>query len=166
LTEWRLRLLGQWRESTILWFVVKPQAAEECTMKLARKMVKADVPSVAMGDIAFLLLIFFVILARAEDDSHLRWEPANIPKVENLGTSEVSVLINDKHKVFLNGAPVGTDQLAGMITARLVNRPAGQRKVRLKAHQTAPASIFEPVIEAISVAGGELEHVLEEKREK
>ena len=62
-------------------------------MKCVRKTVKADVPSVAMGDIAFLLLIFFVILARAEDDSHLKWQPANIPKVENLGNSEVSVLI-------------------------------------------------------------------------
>lgn len=127
-------------------------------------MVKADVPTVAMGDIAFLLLIFFVILARAEDDSHLKWQPAAIPKVENLGTSEVSVLINDDHKVFLNGAQVGIDQLAGMITTRLENRPGGDRKVRLKSHDTAPASIFEPVIEAISTAGGELEHVLEERR--
>lgn len=129
-------------------------------------MVKADVPTVAMGDIAFLLLIFFVILARAEDDSHLKWQPAAIPKVENLGTSEVSVLINDDHKVFLNGAQVGIDQLSGMITSRLENRPGGDRKVRLKSHDTAPASIFEPVIEAISAAGGELEHVLEERRAK
>lgn len=135
-------------------------------MKFGRRTVKADVPSVAMGDIAFLLLIFFVILARAEDDSHLKWQPANVPKVENLGNSEVSVLINDDHKVFLNGAQVGVDQLAGLITARLENKGTGARKVRLKSHDTAPASIFEPVIEAISAAGGELEHVLEETQKK
>jgi biopolymer transport protein ExbD len=132
-------------------------------MKLTRKMVKADVPSVAMGDIAFLLLIFFVILARAEDDSHLKWQPAEIPKVENLGATEVSVLINVDHKVFLNGAQVGIGQLADLIGKRLEGKPGGERKVRLKAHDEAPASIFEPVIEAISQAGGELEHVLEEK---
>ena len=45
-------------------------------MKIARKRLKAEVPSVAMGDIAFNLLMFFVILARAQDDSHLKWEPA------------------------------------------------------------------------------------------
>ncbi len=135
-------------------------------MKCVRKTVKADVPSVAMGDIAFLLLIFFVILARAEDDSHLKWQPANIPKVENLGNSEVSVLINDDHKVFLNGAQIGIDQLSALISKRLENKGTGARKVRLKAHDTAPASIFEPVIEAISAAGGELEHVLEETLEQ
>ena len=46
-------------------------------MKIIRKKHKVEVPSVAMGDIAFNLLIFFVILARATDDSHLNWTPAS-----------------------------------------------------------------------------------------
>ena len=45
-------------------------------MKIKRRAIRADVPSMAMGDIAFNLLIFFVILARAQDDSHLQWTPA------------------------------------------------------------------------------------------
>jgi len=40
-------------------------------MKLPRKSFEAEVPSMAMGDIAFLLLIFFVLLARAVDDREL-----------------------------------------------------------------------------------------------
>ena len=40
-------------------------------MILLRKKLEASVPSMAMGDIAFLLLIFIVLLARARDDSHL-----------------------------------------------------------------------------------------------
>ncbi|MEX2216796.1 MAG: biopolymer transporter ExbD [Phycisphaeraceae bacterium] len=130
-------------------------------MKITRKHVKADVPSVAMGDIAFLLLIFFVILSRAEDDTHLRWTPANLPKVENLGNAAVSVVINDESKVFLNGAQIGMGQLAEQIEARLAGFPVGDRKVRLKVHDNATAQYFEPVIEAISQAGGELEHVLQ-----
>ena len=46
-------------------------------MKIRRKMIPAEVPSMAMGDIAFNLLIFFVILARANDDSFLNWQPAH-----------------------------------------------------------------------------------------
>ncbi len=130
-------------------------------MKLARKQVKADVPSVAMGDIAFLLLIFFFILARAEDDSHLKWKPANIPDVENLGATDLSVVIDQENKTYLNGTALGAAQLAGQLKTRLEGRGSGQRKVRLKVHREAQASFFEPVIEAISEAGGELEHVLE-----
>ena len=51
-------------------------------MKLPRRKLEASVPSFAMGDIAFLLLIFFVILARAQDDSHIQWQPARLEKVD------------------------------------------------------------------------------------
>ena len=70
-------------------------------MKLTRKKHKAEVPSVAMGDIAFNLLIFFVILAKAQDDSHLNWTPASSSKVESAGVSKVSVLINSENKLHL-----------------------------------------------------------------
>ena len=46
----------------------------------------------AMGDIAFLLLIFFVILARAQDDSHLKWEPAEDPELEQAKNYKASVV--------------------------------------------------------------------------
>jgi biopolymer transport protein ExbD len=124
------------------------------------------VPSVAMGDIAFLLLIFYFILARAEDDSHLRWKPADVIKVENLGTTDLSIVINEEFKTFLNGGQIGNAQLAGVLEKRLEGRGPGFRKVRLKVDRATPAQYFEPVIEAISQAGGELEHVLEEKQEK
>ena len=44
-----------------------------------------------MGDIAFNLLIFFVILARAQDDSHLQWTPAEATNIETAGHSVVSL---------------------------------------------------------------------------
>ena len=44
----------------------------------------------AMGDIAFNLLIFFVILARAQDDSHLQWQPAVTPKSEASGNAKAN----------------------------------------------------------------------------
>ena len=63
-------------------------------MKISRRASKADVPSMAMGDIAFNLLIFFVILARAEDDSHLHWQPASAVEITASGAAKVSVLTN------------------------------------------------------------------------
>jgi biopolymer transport protein ExbD len=112
-----------------------------------------------MGDIAFNLLIFFVILARAHDDSHLAWQP-----VESAGHSKVHVLIDDENRLYLNGQELGIAQLADRIEEALGDTPAGERNVILKIHRETPALRFEPVIEAVSEAGGDLVHILEEER--
>lgn len=133
-------------------------------MKIIRKKHKVEVPSVAMGDIAFNLLIFFVILARATDDSHLNWTPASSSKVESAGVAKASVLIDSESKLHLNGQQIGATQLATRVKELLGESAAGDRVVLLKVHRDAQAMQFEPVIEAIAEAGGELVHILEEKK--
>lgn len=134
-------------------------------MKIHRLAVRADVPSTSMGDIAFNLLIFFFILARANDDSFLNWQPARATNLEAAGYSKASVLIDAESKLYLNGRQVGMSQLSREITELLGDAPAGQRTVLLKVHREAQAMYYEPVIEAISEAGGDLVHVLEELKE-
>ena len=51
-------------------------------MIIQRRQLTATVPTFAMGDIGFLLLIFFVILARVQNDSHIQWTPAQVEEVE------------------------------------------------------------------------------------
>jgi biopolymer transport protein ExbD len=134
-------------------------------MKIRRKKMGAEVPSLAMGDIAFNLLIFFVILARAQDDSYLNWQPAAAQELESAGHAKVSVLIDTDSKLYLNGQEVGISQLAERIRESLGDAPPGERNVLLKVHRETPAMRFEPVIEAISEAGGDMVHILEEQRE-
>lgn len=133
-------------------------------MKIARQKLKVEVPSVAMGDIAFNLLIFFVILAKAQDDSHLKWQAASTPKVDPAKHARVSVLVDIQGKLYLNGREIGISQLAGAIEETLGNAPAGERTVLLKVHRETLAQRFEPIIEAVSEAGGDLVHVLDEKK--
>ncbi|MEC7556863.1 MAG: biopolymer transporter ExbD [Planctomycetota bacterium] len=134
-------------------------------MKIKRRATRADVPSMAMGDIAFNLLIFFVILARAQDDSHLQWTPAEASNLESAGHSIISVLIDSDEKLYLNGQPIGESNLEMKIEELLGNSPPGDRTVLLKVHRDATALRFEPVIESISNAGGELVHIVEEDRD-
>lgn len=117
----------------------------------------------AMGDIAFNLLIFFVILARAQDDSHVKWTPAKTKALENAGHSKVSVVVDIHNDIYLNGQQVGVAQLAPAIEENLKNEPAGERTVLLKIHNEATAMHFEPVIEAVSEAGGDIVHILEKE---
>ena len=123
-------------------------------MKVARKKMNCEVPSVAMGDIAFNLLIFFVILAKAQDDSHLRWQAAVTPKVESAGNSRVSILVDVNNKLYLNGREIGISQLKPGIEKELRDAPAGQRTVVLMVQKDTQANRFQPIIEAVSVADG------------
>ena len=134
-------------------------------MKIKRRTLSATVPSMAMGDIAFNLLIFFVILARATDDSHLQWEPADVAEVTQAGASKVSVVIDVENKYYINGQQVGIAEVTPKIEGILGDAPLEDRTVLLKVHRDASANHFEPVIEAISEAGGTVLHVLEEKRD-
>ncbi|BCX49276.1 hypothetical protein HAHE_31840 [Haloferula helveola] len=135
-------------------------------MKVARRQFSASVPSFAMGDIGFLLLIFFVILARVQDDSHVQWDPAQLPDIEQAGAPVVNVAIDSAYKTYLNGEEIPNDQLAGKLETLLGDTPAGARNVFLKVHKEANAKHFEPVIEAIGQAGGDLVHILEPETER
>ena len=74
-------------------------------------------------------------------------------------------MIDSDTKLHLNGQPIGIAQLGGRIKDLLGDAPAGDRTVLLKIHKDAQAMQFEPVIEAISEAGGDLVHILEERKD-
>jgi biopolymer transport protein ExbD len=134
-------------------------------MKITRRKLRVEVPTVAMGDIAFNLLVFFVILARAQDDSHLKWTPAQTKEhLEAISTATARVVVDDRNRVYLNGRQVSVNDLASGIEQLLGDAPLGKRTVLLKIHKDTQAATFEPIVEAVSQAGGELVHVLEEKR--
>ena len=149
-------------------------------MILPRRKLSATVPAMAMGDIAFLLLIFFVILARVRDDSHIQWKPADGTELVKPETMRVSVAIDKEGVTYLNGRVLSetadSAAIRDMLSRALYNpngalgergllgdAPVGKRTVLLKIHRDTPYRDFEPVIEAVSAAGGELHHVLEEK---
>lgn len=117
-----------------------------------------------MGDIAFNLLVFFVILAKGQDDSHLLWNPASVEKLNSSGYASVTVLVDSKNKLYINGQETGIAQLSDRIEALLGKAPAGKRTVLLKIHQETLAQRFEPILEAVSEAGGDLVHILEETK--
>lgn len=132
-------------------------------MKIPRRRLRVEVPSMAMGDIAFNLLIFFVILARANDDSHLKWQPAVTPQVEEAGVARAKIVVDIHNKLYLNGHEIGIASLARGVEELLGDAPPGQRIVHLKVHKEILAQRFEPIIEAVAEAGGDLVHILEEE---
>src|SRR5687767_8471943 len=130
-------------------------------MKIARRPMKADVPSVAMGDIAFNLLVFFVILAKAQDDSHLQWTAAKTDVLDAAKKARVSVVVDRDNKLHLNGHEIDEQRLSDEIEKLLGDAPAGERTVLLKIHHETQALRFQPILQAAGEAGGEVVHILE-----
>jgi biopolymer transport protein ExbD len=130
-------------------------------MKIARRQFKVEVPSVAMGDIAFNLLVFFVILAKAQDDSHLQWTAAKTDVLDAAKKARVSVVVDRDNKLHLNGQEIDEQRLSAAIEKLLAGAPAGERTVLLKIHHESQALRFEPILHAAGEAGGEVVHILE-----
>ena len=76
------------------------------------------------------------------------------------------MVIDVKNETFLNGRPIAQAQLSDALADLLGDAPQNKRTILLKVHKDATAIHFEPVIEAVSEAGGEIHHVLERELKK
>ena len=74
------------------------------------------------------------------------------------------MLVDSENKLYLNGKEIGISQLSDRIEALLGKATAGKRTVWLKVHQEILAQRFEPILEAVSEAGGDLVHILDENK--
>jgi biopolymer transport protein ExbD len=134
-------------------------------MKINRRRLPPGMPFVPMADIIFNLILFFIILAKTDDTSNLQWSPATSPGLESIPNARFSVTIDKDGFTYLNGDRVGVAEITGRLEAGLASIPAGNRHVLLKIHKDTQAHLFEPVIEAVSQAGGDIVHVLEQERD-
>jgi len=132
-------------------------------MRFKRRKIEISPPYVSMADIAFNLVLFFVILANTQDESHIQWEHATGSGIKEVTNARVTITVDNKNKVYFNGQEVGIRDLAEKITAE-INNNAGNRIVLLKIHKETLAATFEPILEAVSQAGAEVYHVLDEQQ--
>jgi biopolymer transport protein ExbD len=155
-------------------------------MKFKRRKLEAVPPIVGMADIVFNLVLFFLILAKMQDDSQIKWEPAKATGAKPVAKARVTIAVdrgeavfdaNGKHvvdqygkpeyknpKVYLNGKQVGLMNLTALVAAALGDSPPGERTVLLKIHKDTLAATFEDIIAKVSEAGGEMVHVVEDER--
>ena len=133
-------------------------------MKFKRRKLTVIPPYVSMADIAFNLVLFFLMLAKTQDDSHIQWEPVKDIGSKQVANAKVSITVDKDNKVYLNGQQVGIREIADKVALELSDRPPGERTVLLKIDKNTLAATFEPIMEAVSQAGGDVVHVIEEER--
>ena len=117
------------------------------------------VPVAAMGDIAFLLIIFFVICGRLAKDPDVDVHPPTTLKVVKLEDYPNVVIVDAKGPIYYQGTEVkgGVSELESELTLALENKSTDEeRTVLFRCDYRVIKDKFEPVIEAIAKAGGQI----------
>ena len=114
------------------------------------------VPTTSMGDIAFLLIIFFILCSTKK--AGITVTPPTSTGLEALPKPTIYVAIDKDAKLWLDGTEVASaDQIETGVSARLANidpnAPADKRTVIFECDKTVPKETFEPVLEAIAKTG-------------
>jgi biopolymer transport protein ExbD len=121
------------------------------------------VPIASMGDIAFLLIIFFLVCSEAvKDNSKV---PVALPFSEHVEKTKATVVarvtIDDTGDIHFDGTRVDSAKdVEWGVRALLTNTVSeDQRHVQFKCDKTQPKEVFQPVLQAIAEAGGIIEAV-------
>ena len=127
-----------------------------------KKRRKITIPVASMGDIAFLLIIFFLVCSEMARERSLE---VTLPRSSSVEKSKASaaarVGIDRNGEIYLDGVKVaGAKDVEWGIRAILANTVSDeQRHVQFTCDAALPKETFEPVLQAIAEAGGIIEAV-------
>lgn len=127
-----------------------------------KKRKPVPVPVASMGDIAFLLIIFFMVCSEITKEKDV---PLVLPMSEYVEKVEKSIVarvsVDESGQIWLDGKGVNSAKdIEWGVRAMLANTVSDeQRHVQFKCDATLPRDTFEPVLKAIAEAGGIIEAV-------
>ena len=128
-----------------------------------KKRRSVPVPVASMGDIAFLLIIFFMLcseVSKEKNDLNV-----TLPRSIHVEKNEISVVarvsIDVNGEIYFEGQKVDNPKdVEWGVRAMLANTVSDdQRHVQFKCDAALPKESFEPVLQAIAEAGGIIEAV-------
>lgn len=140
---------------------------------MARRIKKtrriASVPVASMGDIAFLLIIFFLLLSDFNKDKKYPMDlpvSGQVKKVEKHISARVD--IDKEGNIYLDAKRVeDSKEVESELTELLKDTISDdQRHVQFKCDSSQTKAVFEPVLQAIAQAGGIIEAVGEKEQER
>ncbi len=124
-------------------------------MKIKRPVRRMPfVPTASFGDIAFLLIIFFMVASVFMKESSIKIKPAVSADIDKVKSVPISVIIDSDGKIWLQGEEYAKDALESELTAVL--RDKTDKEVYLKVDRGRKQKEFGQVLMALSNAGAEI----------
>jgi biopolymer transport protein ExbD len=115
-----------------------------------------------MGDIAFLLIIFFMVCSEASKEKNLRVVLPHSEYVEKHERSVAArVAIDEDGQIYLDGLAVEDAKAVEWGLAAMLAKTVSddQRHVQFKCDAALSKEAFEPVLQAIATSGGIIDAV-------
>jgi biopolymer transport protein ExbD len=127
-----------------------------------------EAPAVATGDIAFNLIVFFLVCASVQPDSGRKQQiPKSESKQEKAEQSEnIEVILSRNYNVVqVNGSPVGTNEFPSRLAGLLSGKTRQEDKIVIvKSSQDTPYDHWIQMTGLIEQAGGIVTLQVEEER--
>jgi len=120
------------------------------------------VPVASMGDIAFLLIIFFLLLSEFNKDQVAELILPKSEHVDKFDGKPIAKVDIDKDGVIYVDSQIVSDakEVEERLTSKLQDTVSDeQRHVQFKCDMEIGKPVFEPVLQAIAEAGGIIEAV-------
>ncbi len=123
-----------------------------------RKRVAILVPVASMGDIAFLLIIFFMVCSQFAKDPSVPIAPPTTVDVDELDDYPMVVLIDVEGRLYFQGEVIASPKEIESEVRQLVENTDNvkMQTVLLRCDRDVERHVFEPVIEAIAKGGGRI----------
>lgn len=116
-----------------------------------RRFKGGEIPTASMADIAFLLLIFFLVTTTIDTDKGLGLVlPAEGQEMEISKSNILTCLINSSGQVLLGKEPVKTGDIARVVRERLRENP--RLTISVKAHEKAEYHSYVEVLDQLKIA--------------
>lgn len=126
---------------------------------------KVVIPIASMGDIVFMLIIFFILASEIDDNKNVELELAESSQVKELEHPVAArVAIDKEGKFFFNGDPIDSIKaIEYAVRAKVQNaEDDAQRRIEFQCDKNLRKDQFEPVLKAIAEGGGIIEAVATE----
>jgi len=124
-------------------------------MKLKKKKRRLPfVPVTSFGDIAFLLIIFFMVASVFMRESHIDLKEASAPELEKMPEAVVSVVMDENGEVWLQGQPCPVSVLKNAVESLITG--VKEKTVLLKIDRDRQQKDFGDVLMALSETGAEI----------
>lgn len=120
-------------------------------MKKKRRFKRGEIPTASMADIAFLLLIFFLVTTTIDMDKGLGIVlPAEGEEIEIKKDNILNCLINSSGNVLLGGEPIKTKDINKEIRRKIAEN--NKLIISVKAHEKTKYSDYIAVIDQLKMA--------------
>jgi biopolymer transport protein ExbD len=117
-----------------------------------------------MGDIAFLLIIFFLLASQFAKESHIKLQRPSAADLSELEKGPVWVSVDAAGKVWVDGEESSQAEVGGRVGALLEGRDDNNVLVKIDRHVLR--SSYEPLLIELSVAGATISLVGDEAADR